>query len=80
MAKHKTQNTFYWITYKVNKVYWWNLASLCHITKERFLSKNFTKSATWKVVPGPFVVTKNEALPLLENEIFDTSYLILDMY
>ena len=26
------------------------------------------------------MVTKNEALPLLENEIFDTSYLILDMY
>ena len=26
-------------------------------------------------VPGPFVFTKNLAQPVLENEIFETSYL-----
>ena len=35
MLKHKTWNTFNWITYKVNTVCWWNLVSLCHITKEK---------------------------------------------
>ena len=29
------------------------------ITKEKILSKNSTKTATWKLVPGPFVFTKN---------------------
>ena len=50
------------------------MASLCHITKEKKLSKNSTKSAIWKRVPGPFMFAKNQAQPLLENEIFE-SYL-----
>ena len=59
MPKHKTRNTFYWITWEENTVCQWNLASLCHITKEKILSKNSTKTATWKLVPDPFVLAKN---------------------
>ena len=59
MPNHKTTNTFYWITLEVNMVCWWNLASLCHILKEIFSSKNYTKNVTWKLVPGPFVLAKN---------------------
>ena len=36
--------------------------------KRKKISKNSTKIATWKLVPGPFVFAKNEAQPLLENE------------
>ena len=59
MPKHKTRNTFHWITWKVNTVWWWNFTSLCHITKEKNSSKNSTKAATWKLVLGPFVFAKN---------------------
>ena len=51
------------------------MASLCHITKKEILAKNSTKTATGKLVSGPFVFAKNYAQPLLENEIFDASYL-----
>ena len=37
-------------------------------SKEKILSKNSRKTATWKLVPGPFVFAKNYAQPLLENE------------
>ena len=33
MPRHETRNTYYWITWEVNTVWWWNLASLCNITK-----------------------------------------------
>ena len=33
--------------------------SLCDITKEKSCQKFFTKSATWKLVPGPFECGKN---------------------
>ena len=61
MPKHKTRNTFHRITWEVNTVCWWNFASLCHITKEKILSKHFTKTAAWKLVPDPFVFARNEA-------------------
>ena len=50
----KCPNTFYWISWEVTTVWWWNLASLCNITKENFLSKNSTKNMAWKLVPRPF--------------------------
>ena len=31
------------------------------MTKEEISSKNSTKTAAWKLVPGPFVFAKNEA-------------------
>ena len=46
MPKHKTRNTFFWISWEVNTACSWNLVSLCHITKEEVLSKNSTKTAT----------------------------------
>ena len=73
--KHKTRNTFYWITWETNTVCQWDLASLYHITKEKFLSKKSTKTATWKQVPGPFVFVKNYAQPLLETEVFEANHL-----
>ena len=72
MLKNKTRNTFHWITWRVNTVFWWNLVSFCHITKEKKLSKNSTKAAAWKQVPYPFVLAKNQVL--LENEVFEASY------
>ena len=75
MPKHKTINTFYWITWEVNTVSQWKLASLYHVIKEENLSKSFAEYVTWKLVPGPFVFAKNWAQPLLENEIFEASYL-----
>ena len=51
------------------------MASLCHITEEKKLSKSYTKLVARKLVPGPFVFGKNEAEFLLENEIFEASYL-----
>ena len=40
--------------------------------KRKYFVKKFYKIPQ---VPGPFVFTKNLAQPLLENEIFETSYL-----
>ena len=59
IPKQKIGNTFYWITCEENTIYKWNLASLCHITEEKRLSKNSTKTATWKLVPDSFVFAKN---------------------
>ena len=59
MPKHKTRSTFHWITWEVNIVCQWNLASFCHITKEKISSKNSKKDAVWKLVPGPSVFAKN---------------------
>ena len=39
MPKHEAQNIFYWITSGLNTVWWWNLDSLCNITKENILWK-----------------------------------------
>ena len=43
--------------------------------KERLSSKNSTKIAARKLVPGPFMFAKNQAQILLENEIFEVSCL-----
>ena len=43
MHKHETRNTFYWITYEANTFFLWNLASLCHIKKEKNSSKTLQK-------------------------------------
>ena len=59
MPKHKTRNTFHWITWEVNTICSWNLASLCNPVKEKILSKNSEETAVWKLVPGPFVFAKN---------------------
>ena len=59
MPKHKTRNTFYWMTWEVITVFKWNLASLCHILKDIISSKHSTKSVAWKLVSVPFVFAKN---------------------
>ena len=58
MSKLKARNTFYWIMWEVITVCQWNLAILCHITKEKRLSK-IALTAIWKLVPDPFVFAKN---------------------
>ena len=40
MHKHETRNVFSWINWEINTAWWWNLTSLCKITKENFI-KNF---------------------------------------
>ena len=44
LSKHKTSR-FYKITWEVNTVCWWNLASLCYITNENCI-KNLKKLRT----------------------------------
>ena len=59
------------------------MASLCIVTKEKISSKKFKKTATWKLVPGPFVIAKNEkneAQTLSEKRNFWSKLLTLDMY
>ena len=58
MPKTKTRNTFYWITWEVITVCKWNLVSLCNILKQIISSKLSTKTAAWKLVPGPFVLQR----------------------
>ena len=61
MPKNETRNALHWITWEVNTVGQWNLASLCHVTKEKKLSKNSTNAQTWKLVPDPLVFANNYA-------------------
>ena len=49
MPKPKTRDKFYWMTYEVNAVGWWNLASLYHITKEKILSKNSATAVEFQI-------------------------------
>ena len=57
MPKHKTRNTFYWITWEVNTVCLRNLASLCHIIKKKII-KTFCKNCNLKTSSRPFFVCK----------------------
>ena len=79
MPRHKTGNTFYWITWEVNTICQWNLASLCHITKEKISSENFTKTAAWKLVSGPFCVCKEWSVTSIGKWNVWSKLLILDM-
>ena len=54
MPKQEIRNTFYWITWEVNTVWWWNLATLCNITKECSLQKYSIKNMAWKLVQKIF--------------------------
>ena len=56
------------------KVSYWNLASLCYITKGKLLSNDSYENLAWKL-PGCFVYMENQAKPPLENEIFVKSWL-----
>ena len=58
VPKHKTRNTFYWINRSKHSL----LVKLGQFTsyyKRTKLSKNFAKTVTWKLVPGPYVLQKN---------------------
>ena len=79
MTKHKTRNTFYWITWEENTACLWTLASLYHI-KKKILSKNTTKTATWKLVPGLFGVCKELNTTCTGKWNFWSKLLILDMW
>ena len=85
MPKHETWNTFYWITWKVNSVWWWNLTSFCYIRKEKPLSKIFTKNVVWKLIQAlfdfPRIFCKKESeevgmLILTNFDSFAITYLI----
>ena len=62
MSKHKTRNTFYWITWKVNSLIM-KYGQFISYYKRRYLMticyfilpKNYTKTASWKLVLDPFV-------------------------
>ena len=78
MPTHKTRNTLCWITWEVNTVCQWNLASLCHITEEKILSKTSTKIAARKLVPDLFFLQRIKH-SLYWKMKFLSKLLILDM-
>ena len=43
--------------------------------RKKFIYKKTSKTATWKLVRGSFVIAKNSAQPLLENEIVEPTCL-----
>ena len=47
MSKQK-KKTFYWITWEVNTVCYWNLASLHYVTKWKILSKNWDVKTSFR--------------------------------
>ena len=57
MPKHKTRNTFYWITLEVNTVN--EIWPVYVMLQKKMLSKNSTKTANWELVPGTFVFENN---------------------
>ena len=75
MQKHKTRNTFYWITLEVNTICKWNLASLCHITKEKKFIKKIHKNCNLKNSPRPCCVCNELGITSIGNDIFEASYL-----
>ena len=79
MPKHKTRNTFYWITWEVNTFAKWNLASLCHITKEKKSSKFFCKNCDLKTSSRPFCVCKELRTTSIGKWNLWSKLLILDM-
>ena len=48
MPKREKRNTFDWATLKG----FWRFYI---VLQENILSKNFTKTMTWKIIPGPVV-------------------------
>lgn len=68
-------NTKYVVTEEIYAVWYWNLASLSNVTKEKLSSKSSTKMA-WKLNPGPNVCIKNETQALLVNENFWSNQII----
>ena len=58
MPKHKIGNTFYWIMWKVSSLLM-KYEQFISYHKRRYLIKNYTKTASWKLVLGPFVFPKN---------------------
>ena len=63
MPRHKTGNTFYWIMWKVSSLLM-KYGQFISYYKRRYLIKNYTKTASWKLVLGPFVFPAHP----LENE------------
>ena len=80
MPKHKTRNTFHWIIWEVNTVCYWNLASLCHIIKEKNTSKNFCKNCGLKTSSRPFCVWKELSIASTGKWNFWRKLLVLYRY
>ena len=79
MPMHKTKNTFHWIIWVANTVCWWNLASLCHITKEKKIIKKFCKTCGLKTSSRPFCVYKKLRTTFIGKWNFWSKLLTLDM-
>ena len=80
VPKIKKRITFYWITWKVNTVCWWNLASLCHIIQGKKIWKNSTKTVTLKRALGPFLFAENLSTTSVGKWNFWNKLLKLNMY
>ena len=79
MPKHKTRKTFYWITWEVNTVCWWNFPRLCHNTKEKKYIKKIYKNCSLKASPRPFCASKELGITSTGKYNFWTKLFTSDM-
>ena len=74
MTKHKARNTFYWITWKVNSLLM-KYGQFISYYKRRYLIKKYTKTTSWKLVLGPFMLPKIKAPPLKNEFLKQATYI-----
>ena len=74
MPKHRTRNTFYWLTWQVNFVLM-KFDQFMPIYKRKYFIKKLHKNCDLKTCSRPFCVCKNWPQPLLKNWTFEASYL-----
>ena len=81
MPKHKTRNTFYWITWEVNTACWWSLASLSYYYKIKFYRKILLNLSLEKgLVPRPSCFCKEWSIGSTVNWNFWSKLRTLDIY
>ena len=66
MPKHRTRNTFYWLTWQVNFVLM-KFDQFMPIYKRKYFIKKLHKNCDLKTCSRPFCVCKNWPQPLLKN-------------
>ena len=61
-GRRSSEDTFYWLTWGVNTVWWCNWGNLCNITKENFLSKNIYEKCALETSSTSFLIFKKSSI------------------